>query len=556
MSQRQLHWVHKNVGSESVSHSSRREEAKIRRHVQATRKRQASSEGETTYASASAAFAVDRPSRTRSYHAALAPVVFWRWKHFSAVEQRSLEFFRVRTCRDWTGWTDAPFWKTLVLQVCQQSEAIAKGLIALSALQESFETTESTSKAELESLSLLQSRQAVKSAARSRLSYFEALVSCLVLICLHNLQGCRGSFRLLGSGIKLLEHCEGRFSTAEAETVEFFIRPLFDRLRCRPCRMSDAATALTLSVQRHRARNPAYDVSECVTLVPHSFGSLEDARNCLGAILNWAHDTMPYRMRPEDPAMSCFLKLLHTLQESWEGTLRKTVNFKDDATSKNSLKLLVAACICGIILIETVGSHEEMIYDRYLSHFSGIMTLVEQTTASLDYPTASFGIDGGLLDIVAFVGTKCRDPMIRRRALQFLRRGMRMEGDRIASTTADILQAHIELEESGLSDVSSCINIPASHRRVLLYGRQYVAQQRIELTFATSSTNNHGPGDPTEIRTVSLLSTVADCSAEAHCSDVPDAIFGPGYAAFLENRQSNHYFRLDLDRFYFPIPRV
>lgn len=481
----------------------------------------------------------------------------WMWQGLGSAQRSSLAFFELRTSRDWAGWQDAEFWTVLALPVSHQSRAVASSLIALSALHESMEAQDECYRTHLQRLSFLQGNEAIRALANTNLTYFEALVSCVVVLCFQNIQKSRSSFRLLRSGLKLLEERDGRVSHEEAYLIEAHVERLFDQLRCRPCRMGDPSAAFMLSVHRQRAGNPrTFLIHE--PPVPLSFVTLVEARDCLQNILQWGHDTVAHHPDPHLPS-PCFLESLHQLRRAWESALNSTLPQSPATESPTAIKsrcLLQAACIFGVIIIETASTTHEIVYDKYLADFRTIVQLVEQATSSRRSHSedVSFGIDSGLVDIVAFVGSKCRDPFLRRRALQVLFCGSRVEGDRIASIPGEILRVHIDLEERGLN-VSSCHDVPETHRRRLVRGQQVFTRRRIEL-FYIASPYDPALGATIEKGYVPLPGPSQEVADIEICTDTPDAIFGSGYAAYLEDGETQQYFRLDLDRFYFPIPRV
>ena len=146
------------------------------------------------------------PATSSNAALALTKSLPWLWPGLCSSERRSLAFFELRTSQEWSGWEDAYFWNVLALQVSQQSQAVARSLIALSCLHEHMETVGYVARTRLQDLS---SQQSVKAAEvllmRSEMPYFEALVSCIIMICLHGIRHSRASFLLLRSGLKLLE---------------------------------------------------------------------------------------------------------------------------------------------------------------------------------------------------------------------------------------------------------------------------------------------------------------------------------------------------------------
>jgi hypothetical protein len=176
------------------------------------------------------------------------------------------------------------------------------------------------------------------------------------------------------------------------------------------------------------------------------------------------------------------------------------------------------------------------------------MQLAEETAQNSDM---SFGIDSGLLDIVAFVGKSCRDPRIRRSAMTFLARGQRVEGDRVSFIAARILQTLIDLEEKGL-DMRSCHDVPEARRWRVLQGAQYLSQGQLRLDLIRSSDSESS----LRVWIPIPVPGISESSQNPEPSVLPDIIFGGGFVAFLDMSEKEGYFQFCSDSFYFPIPRV
>jgi len=484
--------------------------------------------------------------KTTHISVALPKTLQLLWHDFSASERSSLSFFQIRTSQEWSGWEDSSFWSVLALQVSQQSQTVARSLIALSALHESMEALNGVERARLRHLSHEQSARATRAMlAKSDISYLEALVSCLAMGCFHGLQHSQGSFVLLRSGLRLLLECDHSetASCEERQVVDLRIRPLFNRLLSRPATMVDMCKAFILSVERQRAI-PASD-TVTIPLVPQKFNTLSEARDSLEGIMNWAHDSHPHPVN-DISSRHTFLTQVHELKDLWHASLASS-KFQKTARVVRSQRLLEAACLAAEIIIDTAHCINETAFDEYHDEFQEIMLLLEGAWSS----GHNFGIDAGHFDIAAFVGTKCRDPQIRRKALRLLQSENRLEGDRIAANPAKILEALIALEERGAQPATSH-DVPERNRRRLACGQQYIVEGRIDLFYKSSN------GTLKETCCVSLAGSSAIKASRKHPqrANIPDTIFGTGYAAYLEDRESMSYFRTELERFYFPIPRV
>ena len=529
-------WVNKTALSDQLSHSAEEEAVNIRQHVQAARRDQARREWRGLPASTAST------SRNALISQSLpAPLTLsWMWSDFNYNERRSLAYFELRTSSEWSGWADASFWTTLALPLCHQNKAIADSLAALAAIHESSETNEKDRCRQLQRQSLTHAQMAIGALAQSQPDHFLAIVSCLLFVCLCNVRQERGSFRLLRSGLRLLDE-QANLSVQESHLIASYAGPLLRRLSSRDCTLCDLAASFALSLSKHRASSFSVPSSSPPS-IPFSFVPLRRARDSLEAILKWGqHSLMGNDVYPTIELMAT----LTQLRREWESALDATPD------SSASTFLLRAACIFGFILITTANSSFESIYDAYLNDFQTMTSLVEQAIASRSSRSQdmSFGIDGGLVDILGFVGSKCRDPLIRRRAAQLLIDADRFEGDRVASTSGDILQAQFAVEEKGLF-VETCHDVPESNRRRLIRGEQYVGRREIDLFFARWPYDDESV---VEKMSVPLQGCTGNTVEEV---EIPDVIIAPGYAEFLDERETKRYYRVDLERFYFPIPRL
>ncbi|KAF7197367.1 hypothetical protein HII31_01177 [Pseudocercospora fuligena] len=575
----QLFWIHKSAESDRLSQCSRTEESKIRRHVQSAKSgpifvskadaKNAQSSEEAfkralrpnkslkqakkgpTHGNDASRDDDDKPGRVLSVGQPLRP----GWQSFDSSSLRSLAFFEARTSVECTGWEDMSFWRTLVLQVSQQSQAIAYGLCALANWHESI-SSPTTSYAVLQKdASARNAHLAARALMGSELPLFEALVSCVIMLVLQGVQHGRHAFRLLRAGNKLLQEYDSKqisntdhfVSTAEAHAIETKLRPLMRRLKARAFRLGDISAAFSMSVARERDTLGSGPCKNLRPIVPSAFKSVAEARDCLLDILQWSHHCLTCS------SISCSRSSIRDLQSGWTDAIDQMTQSADDTpTSGKSRRLLQVSLLFAKILVETYPVQHETDYDRHVQDFENMVTLVEQNLASgssnaLDI---SFGVDDGLADILGFVGHKCRDPQIRRRAVSLLMHSNRVEGDRNSTNTGEILKVHIDLEERGRR-VTACHDVPEVDRWRLTCGQQCFAQGQIKLFFARSP---YSPGIGAQVyeHYIRLPGPIEGDPT----SKQPDAVFGPGYAAFLDDSQKGSYYRVEAEQFVFPMPRV
>ncbi|THY25985.1 hypothetical protein D6D01_04668 [Aureobasidium pullulans] len=88
----------------------------------------------------------------------------------------------------------------------------------------------------------------------------------------------------------------------------------------------------------------------------------------------------------------------------------------------------------------------------------------------------SFALDMGVIGPLYEVARNCRDPILRRRIVDLLRKSNRQEGLLNSSTYAHIVEKIIEIEEDGLTDVQSSKDIPL-HARISQHSLSFDLQR-------------------------------------------------------------------------------
>jgi hypothetical protein len=533
MSQKFL-WISKDSTSKYLSHSSRSEDTKIRHHVQRQRVNNRSEEGRHRYPDL-------RPALTATL---LRPE-----------EKRSLDYFTYKTAPEWSGWSDGDFWNVLALQTSQQDVAIAHGLVAIAAFHESSSSPLDTDHADwLRHFAMLQHDLALKCLASTQnLSHPLSLVSCVILA---SLESYEGRFRLLRSGAAIIDEA---LQSVRSESVRLLpnastrvssgVIALISRLQGRLCMMGDMPAALACSARHHRSlRLPQRHLPAS----PSSFLTLRAARDCLDAILVWGLDHV-IEAHESTETSNDFGALLTRCLERWKAALKAMKS----ASTGNTKLLLQIAALNGMVLLLTSCSSNETVFDTYNPVFRQIMNLVAQISVPhAPQARVSFGVDDGLIDMIAFVGSRCRDSETRRSALHWLEARPRAEGERLSGETAQVVKAWIDLEERHRTSDSSLP--PESQRRRLLSGERYHDHDLIKLTFVPYPYDNVSRGTADEVW-IYTGRNGTDHSSRTGPEHMPvgrsDAVFGPGYAAFLD-REQNKVHRLRSTAFHFPIPRV
>ena len=535
-------WITKDSTSNNLSHSSRSEEAVIRRHVSVQRKR------------------TEILARKNRLREALTPFSLSGMQDLKPGEKRSLDYFIHRTAPGWSGWQDGAFWNGLALQASQQNVAIAHGLVAIAAWHESSSLPlKPASASRLGRLAVAQHAMALKLLCKSSdIGHSTSLISCVILASLQShSSGEYQEYRLLKAGIAVLNEvlkstassADGDMASATTQ-ISREVGPLINRLQGRLCMMADMPAALACSARYHQSqKHEPYDLP-FLPFLPNTFLTLRHARECLESVLDWGRDHVRKSQHAAESSQK-FHDILVGSVKQWEKVL-DTIRLSriHERRLQNLLKI---AALNGIILLLTCCSPKETIFDLYNPIFSRIMTLVERISDNHGHHgRVSFGIDCGLIDILAFVGSRCRDSKIRRSALDWLQRSTLIEGERFSSETGQIVRAWISLEEREGFGESAVVS--EFRRKRLLAGERYHDHHLTKLLFVSY------PYDPALDATVDEVWVRTTDGMTTGCTEdmptnTPDAIFDPAHAAFFDRKQ-NTFHHIHTTNFYFPIPGV
>ncbi|KAE8443324.1 hypothetical protein EG329_001967 [Mollisiaceae sp. DMI_Dod_QoI] len=127
---------------------------------------------------------------------------------------------------------------------------------------------------------------------------------------------------------------------------------------------------------------------------------------------------------------------------------------------------------CTVIILATTQSDSEMLYDSYLAHFQYITRTCACLVASEDSlhlpRNKRFSFDTGIIPPLHVVATKCRDPAVRREAIDILFASPRQEGMWDGVLSARIGRWIVTCEEEGLPPAP----IPTNQSKRGLLGKE------------------------------------------------------------------------------------
>ncbi|CAI7612973.1 unnamed protein product [Penicillium pancosmium] len=396
-------------------------------------------------------------------------------------ERRAFLFFRSRTAHRIFGHRDVENWLPTLLQIGHKEAPVKHALTALASLHESLEPGNASTSirrsgkhAEI-SAQMLATRHytfAIKSVQTESPDMSHrpdiVLILCILFICFEQFRSGDAACLLhLSAGFRLLywwRRNTATYSTLQEysrPTVDFVnnqITPILQRLRVQFSLCMDS---------RHALKDLGVPLCLPPPIIPSLYTSLNSARVDFDRVMNYIFSSserdMPGRDEAPRPASS-------TLLHQWKSALKSSssqFSGEPPILQDCTIKLLKLYYHVSIIIAETYGSESETIFDNYIGHFQTAVELAENITSSWkDAQTFSllFSFDLGFTPPLFLVASRCRHPLIRRRAVNMMLQSPFYHGawqDRYSGLCA---QRMIELEEGNAGTVVDHNDVLESQR--------------------------------------------------------------------------------------------
>lgn len=450
----------------------------------------------------------------------------------SEQERHYFSFFHKNTAAVLAGYFDSSFWERLVLQVSVSEPAVRHAIVALGSLHEFHEKNQLLeADISLENKQLLFClKQYTKSichlnrhiaAAKSPLVDI-VLICCVLFITLESFQGNPDSTTShLQNGSKILSKWQSDQSHTNSTVFLDDLLPIFTRLKVQ-------VKSLLAN------RSLLVDFSASISIpAPIAFLCLREARNCLYLLLNDVFDfiqndeTYVILTNSQDEEIfdetaaeiagaaeektSMFsssrspseIDQAHEKRDRIEALLLRWLSTYDKFVSQSSVKMnsqdLCAAIllkihyICSWLLLKTCHTRLETAYDEYVPYFGKVVALCEsliKDSAPDDRNTKHLDLwfDMGIIGPLYFTASRCRDPAIRRKAIELLGSHGR-EGACDAEGAAVVAERIVALEEEGLGMVNDAKDIPE-------YARIHVVKVSIRIVQRYVNLSCYNPNAP------------------------------------------------------------
>ncbi|EEA28512.1 conserved hypothetical protein [Talaromyces marneffei ATCC 18224] len=406
-------------------------------------------------------------------------------------EQHAFEYYRARTSSHLSGIQDHEFWERLLLQRAQIDAGVRHAIIALASFHEDFERGMIENVRSKEQFGLKQYNLAIREQmslatnGNKNPAEPEAYLPCIVFVTIENMQMLRANFApalylakkvisLLHDLRKsdqtskmLLEFLERRFRQIELQASEMFGSTAYSSiLPSQPTKVPILIPPIFASLSEARSAMEYYGQLYRMTVDASEIGSL-----------SMSPDEMKDYTADPDPRSAFAVKYLSILKR-WTSAFDAFLEGRAGSftvAEMRTVRILRMQQLHSQISIEVstryTCAENQMFWDDYCPVYEEMINLIEAILATegpegdLTTRNASFSLDLVTIGPIYDLARRCRDPQIRRKALEVLRTCHRREGMWDSELALLVIERVIAIEEDGIS-VQSCKDIP-NWRRIL-----------------------------------------------------------------------------------------
>jgi hypothetical protein len=214
-------------------------------------------------------------------------------------------------------------------------------------------------------------------------------------------------------------------------------------------------------------------ISRVEQSIPFAFSSLTEARESL--VFHWHRLMRPISEQYLDDKSS--LEFLTAFQsrhdqsqrvfDQWSMAFNAYIKINGSSLAETELKGVAMLRIqqeIGFLSLQVGRTYfaDQTLWDQFMPLFNRIVTLASEIldfgSKSRRYPT--FSLDIGIVSPLYEVASRCRDPLIRRKAISLMKSRCMQEGVWNSILTAKVTERLVEIEEEGLGVVKSCHDVP------------------------------------------------------------------------------------------------
>ncbi|KAK3713388.1 hypothetical protein LTR37_008580 [Vermiconidia calcicola] len=388
------------------------------------------------------------------------------------LEKRYFQFFRQRTVASTNSIANCRFWDRVVLQACHTTPAVKHAVLALSSLHQLSSLPFDDGRGSQHRIYAERQHKKALEEARTLIATStpedvdRILIACIIFIIF---EGVRGDYTAVSvhmdSGRAIVaQHLDRLKATSRRKDLEE-IEHALARLDLPAICFSDQSSPYRYTLMDFYHTSPF--------LTPCRFQDIHEAQVSLVDLARWLllagdhidfaelHGDLRSMAKYQAEKVKCAAQV-----EEWYGHFLDAVDRTDNSDRLLILTLkLWHSCMTMLIRAETYGP--EMRYDAFMPLFERTVQYGEQIVERLAdrNHTRSFSLELGYIIPIYVTATRCRDPYLRRRAIDLLQKHPRQEGVWKSLAAAAVASRWVAVEEEGLGQVRYSTDVP-EHRRI------------------------------------------------------------------------------------------
>ncbi|KAH8678856.1 hypothetical protein BGZ60DRAFT_468234 [Tricladium varicosporioides] len=380
-------------------------------------------------------------------------------------ENRSFTFFLKITAPQLTGFDGESFWDRFVLQATHHEPAIRHAIIALGSLHEKFMRRGGVlSHNEVDDFALQQYGSAIKCLVQP---FSQKKQPAMDLIQANFGQ----AMAHIQSGSKIL--CEIKYNeqtrqnehdVLTASSLPYVPMDILLEIYLRlDFQLGQMLGAPSWSIYQKTMENrPNYNV-------PTVFSSLSEARESL--IFN--HQTYSLSLmgvselddEHHAAGFATWQLAANKMLDQWSYAFDQLLEARMDTMTENDKRGAYVLQIHRVLtrvaaLISRGKSDNQLLWDEFPDAFRTILSLVEKVIQKDSGNQPSFSMDMQIIGPLYEIIGRCRDPTIRRKAIELLESAPRQEGIWNSFLTAKVARRVMEIEEEGLGEIRCAEDVP------------------------------------------------------------------------------------------------
>ncbi|KNG90928.1 C6 zinc finger domain protein [Aspergillus nomiae NRRL 13137] len=393
-------------------------------------------------------------------------------------ERQYVDLFCSQTSQALSGFFSPQLWNFQLPQLSQSEPTIRHAITALSAAHERAILNPSAENAAVtEQFVLQQYNKSIQYLMKHLTtpkpqSVDLLLVTCGLFVCLEIVRGNnKQALNHLAAGATIL-HKRGHFANAtpQSRDIDRELSHLFFRLNMQLSLFGRPLAPLTIG---HKGTLPPSTEGNI------SFTTIEEARLCLDGLMNKALRFV--RLSLQNPTPSAITRMQQRQKQqdikeefdAWTMALNKMMARKGNSKTldrRGPLTLQLHHRV-SLIWLRACFATDQMVFDNFRSDFEAMTRLAEEVfrlgpDQEKPSPANGFFLESGITAPLWFTAVKCRDPIIRRKAIQILSDYRRREGMWHMGIFFKVAELVLESEEAELSSLPIEKRIPEDRQRV------------------------------------------------------------------------------------------